>query len=198
MNSILEWICGFIYEFFYALFLGKVISFPTSHISVAQVSSNSSHIGEGAFSIVLKVKDIRSGRFYAVKRMLLQSSEHVDMVRTEVDAFKRFQHRSIVPLLDVLDVTERGSNLKSVYLLLPYYSRGNLRDQLNLVMQGAIQRPGLRSILRDFKSICEAVQVLHSAVPVSYVHYDIKPEVTSNPALLKWSAALTRDIFYFC
>lgn len=165
-----------IYEYFYSFVFGQVISFPVSRISVSHSSSSSRQIGEGAFSVVLKVKDINDGKSYAVKKMLLQSPENVTMANLEVDSLKRFKHPNIVQLLDVVTCVEGNNNLRVMYLLLPYYQRGNLRDVLNLVLNKATQRPPLSSILRDFQHICEAVKVLHHYQP-SYIHQDIKPEV---------------------
>jgi serine/threonine protein kinase len=176
MVGILQSLCRVIYEYIYSLFWGQVLSFPGSRITVTLSSASARQIGEGAFSVVLKVKDINDGKSYAVKKMLLQSAENVSMANLEVDSLKRFHHPHIIRLLDVVTCGEGNHNLRVMYLLLPYYHRGNLRDALNLVLNKAAQRPPITAILRDFRSICEAVKVLHHYQP-SYIHQDIKPEV---------------------
>lgn len=168
-----------IYEYIYSLFFGQVISFPTSRITVNHSSTSSRQIGEGAFSVVLRVKDINDGKSYAVKKMLLQSAENVSMANLEVDSLKRFHHPHIIQLLDVVTCVEGNNHLRVMYLLLPYYHRGNLRDVLNLVLNNVAQRPPLTAILRDFQLICDAVKVLHHYQP-SYIHQDIKPEVSTT------------------
>jgi serine/threonine kinase 16 len=175
MVGILQSLCRVIYEYIYSLFWGQVLSFPGSRITVTLSSASARQIGEGAFSVVLKVKDINDGKSYAVKKMLLQSAENVSMANLEVDSLKRFHHPHIIRLLDVVTCGEGNHNLRVMYLLLPYYHRGNLRDALNLVLNKAAQRPPITAILRDFRSICEAVKVLHHYQP-SYIHQDIKPE----------------------
>lgn len=164
-----------IYEYFYSICYAKIVSFPHTKMAVT-VSSTPSHgqIGEGAFSIVLKVKDISSKQMYAMKKMLLQSPEDISMAMNELESLRRFRHNHIIMLIDSQDVIE--NNVRVMYLLLPYYHRGNLREVLNMTLNGALNRPSIGHILQLFSLICEAVQVLHRFQP-SYVHQDIKPEV---------------------
>lgn len=176
--ALIQAICRSLYEYFYSTFYGQVIAFPSSHISVTHVATSSRQIGEGAFSIVLKMKDINDNRTYAVKKMLLQSSENVAMANIEVDSLKQFKHPNIVTLIDVVDIVE-ANNIRVMYLLLPYYPRGNLREALNMVLHNAVARPPLKTVLRDFQIICDAIRVLHHFQP-SYIHQDIKPEVLNK------------------
>lgn len=164
--------------------LRKSLTFPSSQISVSVLSNNDNqHIGEGAFSIVLKAKDRSTDRYYALKRMLLQSPECVAIAKNEIDAFHRFQHSHILPLVDCVESTEQGRRV--MYLLLPYCAQGSLRQVLTLQLQqhSGISRLPLREVLYQFKQICEALQVLHAFSP-SYVHQDIKPDVSLFSPLL--------------
>jgi serine/threonine protein kinase len=176
MFTVIQTIFRAIYECFYSFFYGSIISFPESHVSVTYTDATTRQIGEGAFSVVLKVKDINDSKSYAVKKMLLQSPENITMANVEVSSLKRFQHPHIIKLLDVIETTEQNQKLRVMYLLLPFYHHGNLREYLNLILHRTINKPPLQSILRDFLSICDAIRILHQFQP-SYVHQDIKPEV---------------------
>ncbi len=183
----------------------KVINFPRTDITVAvnikaqpntdsldaaaaSIGSRSHHIGEGAFSVVYKAKDRNStgsnSKFYALKRMLLQSPECAQIAKIEIDSFQKFRHSHIIPLVDHTESVEQGRRV--AYLLLPFCANGSLRHRLNLLVHsnpsssssienGFSRLTNLRQVLSDFRDICDALNVLHSCQP-SYVHQDIKPD----------------------
>lgn len=150
------------------------ITFPQSRITVKITGRRSTNLGEGAFSTVYKVKDVRNNRKYALKQMIIQSSEYKHIATVEVEAFRMFHHPHLLKLIDSIETTYHGNN--TVFLLLPYCSKGSLRNWLGNVLEGKVKRPGVIRVLSDFKSICEALIVLHNFQP-PYVHQDIKPEV---------------------
>ena len=122
-----------------------------------------------------RVKDEGSHKVYALKQMIVQSSEYYDIAKIEIEAFKKFHHKYLLRLIDSLETQHKGH--RTIFLLLPYYSRGSLRGFLNEVLDGSTTKPPLLAVLRDFKHICEGLSVLHNYQP-SYVHQDIKPEVS--------------------
>jgi len=169
-------LCQSILNFFRSALDSTTINFPTSHISVViHVKQSSSNIGEGAFSTVYKVEERRSGQPYALKRMLLQSPECIAIANNEIQAFRRFKHKNILRLVDFREAVEHN-NRKVMYLLLPYCDSGSLRNVLNNVLEKKVKRPSLKHILNQFKQVCEAVNVLHTFHPTTYIHQDIKPE----------------------
>ena len=122
--------------------------------------------------------DAGSGKHFALKKMLLQSPDLARCAQSEVSAFARFQHHSILPLLDSVTLTETttSGSVKVMYLLFPLMERGSLRQVLNSRLDASRRSlPPLVDILTDFVSICEALNVLHTYKP-SYVHQDLKPE----------------------
>ncbi len=139
------------------------------------VKKAASNIGEGAFSTVYRVKERRTGHPYALKRMLLQSPEGIDIANNEIQAFRRFKHRNILQLIDFHEVLE-SSNRKVMYLLLPYCHAGSLRNRLNDILENKVNKLSIRQTLVQFQQICEAVNVLHTFHPTTYIHQDIKPE----------------------
>jgi hypothetical protein len=158
----------------------KFVSFDSGlNITVCET------IGEGAYSFVYA--GTGNGRKYAVKKMFMQSAEFERCAMTEVESFKRFRHSNILKMLECSRKTENSSPV--MFMLFPLMEQGSLRAVLDRRFNHLSPRPSLREMLTDFTAICEAVNVLHTYSP-SYVHQDIKPEVTNNWCLL--------DIFNSC
>lgn len=162
-------------EFYHAIWRQDAIVFPKTQIAAKIIDRRSTSLGEGAFSTVYRVKDLRSGDQYALKQMIIQSSEYKQIAINEIEAFQRFQHPSLLKLIDHHETVANGHN--TIFLLLPYCSRGSLRNWLTAVIDGKIRKPALSKVLADFKQICEGLLVLHNYHP-AYVHQDIKPEVS--------------------
>lgn len=147
-------------------------------------------LGEGAFATVYRARDkFDPSKYYAVKKMFLQSPEFERSLYQEVDSFQRFKHANILRLIDSQVTAADASNggQKVAYLLFPLMRRGTLRDELNrTIFKPTAQNPlgsrmGLRGpralakILSDFLGVVSAFNVLHTHSP-AYVHQDIKPE----------------------
>ena len=132
-------------------------------------------LGEGAFSFVHMGISMSGSRF-ALKKMIPQSTEMDTNAQVEIESLRRFKHENILECVDHKYLLEGGN--KVVYLLFPFISRGTLRDQLNCGVLVAGEKPALLDLFASFCSISKAFQVLHNYDP-SFVHRDIKPEVTS-------------------
>lgn len=81
----------------------------------------------------------------------------------EVDAYRLFAHiPSIISAVDHAVATERGPDetTKTVYVLLPYYRRGNLQDMINanLVNHGSFPEKHLMML---FLGVCKALRAMH-------------------------------------
>lgn len=81
----------------------------------------------------------------------------------EVDAYRLFAHvPTIISAFDHAVATERGAdeNTKTVYVLLPYYRRGNLQDMINanLVNHGHFPE---RQLMMLFLGVCKALRAMH-------------------------------------
>ena len=127
-------------------------------------------IAEGGFSYVYKAKDSsRQQLNYGLKKINVQSSEAEREVKKEVEMLVRFKHTNIIELLDSCFLYEGNSQI--AYLLFPYYER-SLRHLLDDAHGRDTKIPLLR-ILKQFKEICGAVEIIHSQ---NFVHNDIKPE----------------------
>lgn len=86
----------------------------------------------------------------------------------EVDAYRLFDHvPTIIPAYDHSVATDRGGDgdaSKTVYVLLPYYRRGNLQDMINanLVNHGRFPE---RHLMMLFLGVCKALRAMHEYQP---------------------------------
>lgn len=82
----------------------------------------------------------------------------------EVDAYKLFSHvPNIISAYDHAVATERGADesTKTVYILLPYYRRGNLQDMINANLVNHSQFPEKR-LMMLFLGVCKALRSMHN------------------------------------
>lgn len=126
-------------------------------------------IGEGAFSFVQLVT--KSSKQYALKRILIQVPERLDMVHREVSAHRMIEHPNVMPLV-AYEIIEKGSS-KEGRLLFPYHKLGSLQEMIEVstITQNPIEE---QKILHIFRSICGAVNAFHTHDP-PFAHRDIKP-----------------------
>lgn len=85
-------------------------------------------LGEGGFSYVYLCSDSQ-GCLFALKKIRCAYNETYDLALRELHAYSTFKHPNVIKCIDHTSVDERSG--KVVYLLLPYYKRGNLEDLIN-------------------------------------------------------------------
>ncbi len=81
----------------------------------------------------------------------------------EVEAYKLFAHSpGVIHSVDYAIATERGGGeqTKTVYVLLPYYRRGNLQDIINANLVNHTRFPEKRLMLL-FLGVCRAMRDMH-------------------------------------
>lgn len=81
----------------------------------------------------------------------------------EVDAYRLFRHvPNIISSYDHAVATERGADeaTKTVYVLLPYYRRGNLQDMINANLVNHARFPE-RHLMALFLGVCKALRAMH-------------------------------------
>lgn len=99
---------------------------------------------QGGFSYVYLVQDKSTSELFALKKIRCPfGQESVSQALKEVEAYSLFSpHRNIIQSIDYCVATESGlkfrassdgddAGSKTVYILLPYYQRGNLQDAIN-------------------------------------------------------------------
>ena len=137
------------------------------------LSLGNKSIAEGSYSNVLIGIDVNSLKKYAVKKMLIQSKEAESNIKNEVEAFNRFHHKNIIPYIG--HTYQLKNNMRIIYMVFPLIQRGNLRQQLNNIIERKSKKLDLIHVLKSITAITEALSILHNYHP-SYVHNDIKPE----------------------
>ncbi|KAM3530704.1 hypothetical protein MY4038_004798 [Beauveria bassiana] len=151
--------------------LGNCLScFPGS--PTLKVNSRSFKIlqllGEGGFSYVYLVQDLSTKEHFALKKIRCPfGAESVQQAMREVEAYRLFQHvPNIISAIDHAVATERGGAAadeaanKTVYVLLPYYRRGNLQDMINANLVNHARFPE-RHLMVLFLGVCRALRAMH-------------------------------------
>ncbi|KAG9256967.1 putative serine/threonine protein kinase [Emericellopsis atlantica] len=128
-------------------------------------------LGEGGFSYVYLVEDTNSHQLLALKKIRCPfGAESVQQAMREVDAYALFEHiPTIISAVDHSVATDRGSGTgddaaKTVYVLLPYYRRGNLQDMINANLVNHTHFPE-RKLMVLFLGVCKALRSMHNYKP---------------------------------
>ncbi|KAL2757472.1 hypothetical protein ACRALDRAFT_1068050 [Sodiomyces alcalophilus JCM 7366] len=121
-------------------------------------------LGEGGFSYVYLVQDTATESLYALKKIRCPfGAESVAQAMKEVEAYRLFANTpGIIHAVDHAVATERGGEpgAKTVYVLLPYFKRGNLQDMINANAVNHTHFPERRLMLL-FLGVCRALKSMH-------------------------------------
>jgi serine/threonine kinase 16 len=119
---------------------------------------------QGGFSYVYLVQDTATSELFALKKIRCPfGAESVAQAMKEVEAYKLFAHSpGIIHSVDYAIATERGGGeeSKTVYVLLPYYRRGNLQDMINANLVNHTAFPEKR-LMQLFLGVCRALRDMH-------------------------------------
>ncbi|CAO3633472.1 unnamed protein product [Mucor fragilis] len=135
-------------------------------------------LGEGGFSFVYLAQDDMKQPF-AIKTIRCKMGKEVAQnAIKEAIITDRFQHKNIIKIEDMCMIKEDDGS-KTIYIIMPFYKRGNIQDLINKCNQQGKTIPE-RQILTLFRDICISVQVLASyknraGVSIPWAHRDIKP-----------------------
>ncbi|KAG0454612.1 hypothetical protein HPP92_023592 [Vanilla planifolia] len=156
-------------------------------------------LGEGGFAYVYLVKEVvadvagSNGRglaaksidpshlsvdgTYALKKVLIQSKEQLDLVKEEIRVSSLFNHPNLLPLLDhaiiAVEGAQGGSSNHEAYLLFPVHLDGTLLDNTTSMKAKKEFFPTF-TVLQIFRQICAGLKYMHSFDP-PYAHNDVKP-----------------------
>ncbi|KKK24332.1 serine/threonine protein [Aspergillus ochraceoroseus] len=128
-------------------------------------------LGEGGFSYVYLVQDKASSELFALKKIRCPfGQESVSQALKEVEAYSLFTSESnIIHSIDHCVSTEPGSKFRSdggdpgsktVYILLPYYQRGNLQDAINANLVNHSRFPEKRLMILVL-GVANALRAMH-------------------------------------
>ncbi|KAK6078201.1 serine threonine protein [Seiridium cupressi] len=120
-------------------------------------------LGEGGFSYVYLVQDTSTAELFALKKIRCPfGAESVQQAMREVEAYKTFAHSpGIIHSVDYSIASERSDpSSKTVYVLLPYYRRGNLQDIINANLVNHTKFPE-KKLMALFLGVCRAMKEMH-------------------------------------
>ncbi|RMD41832.1 hypothetical protein DV735_g3253, partial [Chaetothyriales sp. CBS 134920] len=129
-------------------------------------------LGEGGFSYVYLVQDTADSALYALKKIRCPfGQESVAQALKEVEAYSLFApNANIIHSIDhavqndssvkVSGIGDTGGVSKTVYILLPYYQRGNLQDAINANLVNHT-RFSQRRLLKLMLGVCKALKAMH-------------------------------------
>ncbi|KAL3692510.1 hypothetical protein R1sor_006161 [Riccia sorocarpa] len=129
-----------------------------------------STIAQGGFSCVYLARDATSGRQYALKHIICNDAESVDLVKQEVAVMKVLRGHPNVVTLHAQVVYDMGRT-KECFLVMDYCEK-MLANVLEQRGAGYFEEKQLLLIFRD---ICNAVYAMHCQSP-PIAHRDLKVE----------------------
>jgi serine/threonine kinase 16 len=101
-------------------------------------------LAEGGFGYVELVQEVKhsddqppSNKYFALKKIIIQSEERHEAALAEIDILRRTNHLNVISLLDwTITSSSRGADIKEAWMLFPYY-RETLFDVYQLFMKHA-------------------------------------------------------------
>ncbi|KAF1810647.1 serine/threonine protein kinase-like protein [Eremomyces bilateralis CBS 781.70] len=120
-------------------------------------------LGEGGFSYVYLVQDTGNQKLFALKKIRCPfGEESVSRALKEVEAYALFTpHPNIIYSIDHTVIADRSDpGAKTVYILLPYYRRGNLQDLINANLVNHTRFPE-KQLMELFLGVCYALKTMH-------------------------------------
>ncbi|KAM0942607.1 putative transferase, protein kinase NAK family [Dioscorea sansibarensis] len=156
-------------------------------------------LGEGGFAFVYLVKEVSAAAdgsssglarnksinpahvsgdgVYAMKKVIIQSDEQLELVRHEISVSSLFSHPNLLPLLDHAIIAVKGKQNESknheAYLLFPVHLDGTLLDNAKTMQEKKEFFPTI-TVLEIFRQLCAGLKHMHSFEP-PYAHNDVKP-----------------------
>ena len=147
-------------------------------------------LGEGGFSYVYLVRASDGALYALKKIRCPFGHESVSIAVNEAESYRRFSHPNLISSVDYAVITSSGGHSatvvghddegggggggggpgggggddgggeKTVYILLPYFRRGNLQDAVNANLVNHTHFPE-KHLMRLFLGVCRGVQALH-------------------------------------
>ncbi|KAF3512887.1 hypothetical protein F2Q69_00000320 [Brassica cretica] len=154
-------------------------------------------LGEGGFAFVFLVKEIVSDASsggglankvkdpahlsadgtYAMKKILIQNKEQLELVREEIRVSSLFNHPNLLPLLDHAIISVKDGQVggwkHEAFLLFPVHLDGTLLDN-STSMKAKKETFSTTEVLHIFRQLCDGLKHMHSLDP-PYAHNDVKP-----------------------
>ncbi|MCO5562019.1 hypothetical protein L7F22_015645 [Adiantum nelumboides] len=143
---------------------GKTVEVGSLKLQIRSV------IAEGGFSCVYLARDAQSGRQFALKHIVCNDSESLDLVKKEVSALKTLRGHPNIVTLHAQAMYDMGRT-KECFIVTEYCDK--------MMVEVLDSRAGSffeeKQLLLMFRDICNAVYALHCLLP-PMAHRDLKAE----------------------
>lgn len=146
---------------------------------VKEIVADASSAASGG-GLAKKVKDpahLSADGTYAMKKVLIQNKEQLELVREEIRVSSLFNHPNLLPLLDhaIISVKDgqEGAWKHEAFLLFPVHLDGTLLDN-STSMKAKKEVFSTTDVLYIFRQLCDGLKHMHSLEP-PYAHNDVKP-----------------------
>ncbi|XP_050099300.1 twitchin isoform X8 [Anopheles aquasalis] len=120
-------------------------------------------IGTGAFGVVHRCRERKTGNVFAAKFIPVSTNAERELIRREIDIMNQLHHRKLIHLHDAFEDEDE------MVLIYEFLSGGELFERITT--EG--YRMCEQEIIEYMKQICEAVKYMHEK---NIIHLDIKPE----------------------
>ncbi|XP_049301026.1 twitchin isoform X7 [Anopheles funestus] len=120
-------------------------------------------IGTGAFGVVHRCRERKTGNVFAAKFIPVSTNAERELIRREIDIMNQLHHRKLIYLHDAFEDEDE------MVLIYEFLSGGELFERITT--EG--YRMCEQEIIEYMKQICEAVKYMHER---NIIHLDIKPE----------------------
>ncbi|XP_050067771.1 twitchin isoform X12 [Anopheles maculipalpis] len=120
-------------------------------------------IGTGAFGVVHRCRERKTGNVFAAKFIPVSTNAERELIRREIDIMNQLHHRKLIYLHDAFEDEDE------MVLIYEFLSGGELFERITT--EG--YRMCEQEIIEYMKQICEAVKYMHEK---NIIHLDIKPE----------------------
>ncbi|XP_058467261.1 twitchin isoform X5 [Malaya genurostris] len=120
-------------------------------------------IGTGAFGVVHRCRERKTGNVFAAKFIPVSTNSERDLIRKEIDIMNQLHHRKLIHLHDAFEDDDE------FVLIYEFLSGGELFERITMEGYNMCEQ----EIIEYMKQICEAVKYMHEK---NIIHLDIKPE----------------------
>ena len=122
-------------------------------------------LGNGAFGVVYKVKDVSNSRVYALKDVLCLNASALSDAVSEATTLKKISHQNVIAVMEA-DKLLDSEGFTHMLILTEYCSGGSLNDRL--------ARPSSEEM--NTKWICQTAAALAHLHSHGLVHCDLKAD----------------------
>ncbi|XP_062199706.1 uncharacterized protein LOC133902131 [Phragmites australis] len=156
--------------------------FLVKEVVAAAATDGTARAGPGAAGLARKKgvdpSHISADGTYALKKVLIQSNQHLELVQQEIRVSSQFSHSNLLPLLEhaiiAVKGVQDGSQNHEAYLLFPVHLDGTLHDVTKTMLEKKEYFPTI-TVLQIFRQLCAGLKHMHSFDP-PYAHNGVKPD----------------------